>query len=134
MSLTILIQILAACIGVVGSLFFAVGVMRQSVEAMGRLSGSYWDSNPHMPPMLAAQKADYLFGGCLIVLAFAVQFASFLVSDKCMILNSKQAQLAPWVAAASTAVVFVLLRLASHRVARYYEVQINEWLKKRITP
>lgn len=75
MSLATLIQILAACIGVVGSVFFAVGVMRQSVEAMGRLSGSYWDSNPHMPPMLAAQKAAYLFGGGLIVLAFAVQFS-----------------------------------------------------------
>ena len=134
MSLTTLVQILASCVGVVGSLFFAVGVMRQSVEAMGRLSGSYWDSNPHMPPMLAAQKADYLFGGCLIVLAFVVQFASFLVSEKCMILNTTQAQLAPWVAAVSAAIAFVLLRLASRRVARYYEVQITEWLKKRSTP
>jgi hypothetical protein len=134
MSLATLIQILAACVGVIGSLFFAVGVMRQSVDAMGRLSGSYWDSNPHMPPMLAAQKADYLFGGCLIVLAFTVQFSSFLVSEKYMILNAMQAQWAPWVAAVATAIIFMLLRFASRRVAKYYEIQINEWLKNRSAP
>lgn len=134
MSLATLIQMLAACIGVVGSLFFAVGVMRQSVEAMGRLSGSYWDSNPHMPPMLAAQKADYLFGGGLIVLAFTVQFSSFLVPEKLMVLNAEDAQLVLWLAAATTTIIFVLLRLASRRVAKFYELQINEWLKKRSTP
>lgn len=134
MALATLIQILAACIGVVGSLFFAVGVMRQSIEAMGRLSGSYWDSNPHMPPMLAAQKADYLFGGGLIVLAFAVQFSSFLVSEKCVILNAEQAQLAPWVAAVTTAVIFKLLCFASRKVAVYYEIQIKEWIKTQSTP
>ena len=77
MSAAALVQLASACIGIVGSLFFAIGVMRQTVEAMARLSGTYWNSNPHMPLALAAQKADYLFGGGLIVVAFVLQLASF---------------------------------------------------------
>ncbi|MHB1655269.1 MAG: hypothetical protein ACYCSZ_02760 [Burkholderiales bacterium] len=131
MSLATLIQIIAACIGIVGSLFFAIGVMRQSIESMGRLSGSYWDSNPHMPPMLAAQKADYLFGGGLIVAAFAVQLSSFFVSPEVMIFNTRQAQLVPGFAVVVTAVIFVLLRHSARRASKYYEIQINEWLKQQ---
>ena len=128
------VQLLAACIGIVGSLFFAIGIMRQSIEAMGRLAGSYWDWNPHMPPTLAAQKADYLFGGGLIVLAFVAQLASFFVPIEATAFNGKQAALVPWVAAVVTAGIFFLLRFVAARVAKYYEGQINEWLKQKVAP
>ena len=131
MSLAIFVQLLAACIGIVGSLFFAIGVMRQSIEAMGRLSGSYWDLNPHMPPMLAAQKADYLFGGGLIVLAFSVQFSSFFVPAEAMAFFVSQAPFIPWIMAAVTACIFFLLRLLASKVAKHYEGQINEWLRQQ---
>lgn len=131
MHLTSFVQLVAACIGIVGSLFFAIGVMRQNVEAMARLSGSYWDWNPHMPPALAAQKADYLFGGCLIVLAFVLQLASFFASPDSTVLTEPQARVAPWAAGATTVVLFLVLRAAAARVAKHYEVQISEWLKRR---
>ena len=126
-----LIQLVSACIGIIGSLFFAIGVMRQSVEAMGRLSGSYWDWNPHMPPALAAQKADYLFGGCVIVAAFILQLVSFFVPTEAVALTVSQAAVVPWVAAVLAAVAFFLLRAASRRVAKHYEGQIEAWLKQK---
>jgi hypothetical protein len=126
-----LVQLIAACIGVVGSLFFAVGVMRQSVEAMARLSSSYWDWNPHLPPALAAQKADYLFGGGLIVLAFAVQLASFFFPSDVSVLTESQTRAAPVVAMVCAFAAFVLLRRVSARTAKRYEVQIESWLKSR---
>ena len=98
---------------------------------MGRLSGSYWDWNPHMPPALAAQKADYVFGGCVIVAAFVLQLASFFVPPEAVALSEKQAAIAPWIATAITIAMFVVLRKASHRVARFYERQINAWLKQK---
>jgi hypothetical protein len=134
MSAASLVRLLAACIGIIGSLFFAIGVMRQSVEAMGRLAGSYWDWNPHMPPALAAQKADYLFGGGLIMLAFVVQLASFFVPAEVSTFNTRQARLIPWVATVATAGMFFLLRFAARRLAKLYEDQINEWLKQRGKP
>ena len=131
MSAASLIQLIGACIGVVGSLFFAIGVMRQSVEAMGRLSGSYWDSNPHMPKALATQKADYLFGGGLIVVAFALQLTSFLVPANVEAIAESYARWVPWVAVTATAVTFIVLRLVALRVATHYQTEIERWLQQR---
>lgn len=130
MSAMSLVQLAAACIGIVGSLFFAIGVMRQTVEAMARLAGTYWDWNPHLPPALAAQKADYLFGGGLIVVAFVLQLGSFFASSE-PLLSPSQSRLAPWLAGAATVVVFAVFRFAAARLAKHYEAQITAWLKQR---
>lgn len=63
MTATNLIQIIAAALGVIGSLFFAIGILRQSPVAMAQLAATYWNSNPDAVPALAAQKAAYVFGG-----------------------------------------------------------------------
>lgn len=123
-----LIQLVSACVGIIGSLFFAIGVMRQTIEAMARLSGTYWDWNPHLPLALAAQKADYLFGGGLILVAFVLQLVSFFVSAQ-GVLTVNQAVVAPWVAGGITVVAFLLLRIAAGRLAKRYDVQITAWLK-----
>ena len=125
-----ILQLVAACVGIIGSLFFAIGVMRQTIEAMGRLSGTYWDWNPHLPPALAAQKADYLFGGGLIVVAFVLQLVSFFASSA-DVLTASQAQAAPWVAAILTIVAFFCLRIAARHLAKHYEAQIAAWLKQQ---
>lgn len=130
MSAASLVQLLSACVGILGSLFFAIGVMRQTVEAMARLSGTYWDWNPHLPPALAAQKADYLFGGGLIVVAFVLQLVSFFVSSQ-PILTEAQTRAAPWVAGVATVIAFLALRLAARHVAARYEAEITAWLKKK---
>ena len=130
MSAASLVQLISACIGVIGSLFFAIGVMRQTVEAMARLAGTYWDRNPHMPPALAAQKADYLFGGGLILVAFLLQLGSFFASTA-PVLSEKQARLAPWVAGVATVLGFFLMRMAARGLAKYYEAQIVAWLKQK---
>ncbi len=57
------VQIAAASLGIVGSLFFAIGIIRQSVSAMAKISGTYYDWNPHMIKAMAAHKADYMLGG-----------------------------------------------------------------------
>ena len=128
---TALTQLVSACVGIVGSIFFAIGVMRQSVEAMGRLSGTYWDWNPHMPPALAQQKADYLFGGGLILITFCLRLLSFAATSE-MVLSSEQATIAPWVAAAGTAVWFFVLRWASRRLAAHFVAEVTAWLRLRV--
>ena len=131
MSLSSLIQLIASCVGIIGSLFFAIGIIRQSIESMASLSGTYWDSNPHLPKALAAQKADYLFGGGLITLAFVSQLSSFFAPASFVALSNELAAYAPWVAAAATPICFLVLRLASHRLAAHYEQQIWEWLERK---
>lgn len=130
MSAMSLIQLAAACIGIIGSIFFAIGVMRQTVEAMARLSGTYWDWNPHFIAALAAQKADYLFGGALISTAFVLQLASFFASNE-PLLSPLLSKIAPWLACIATFVIFVILRFTSTRLAKHYEVEITAWLQQR---
>jgi hypothetical protein len=131
MSTASLIQLVSACMGILGSLFFAIGIMRQTIEAMGRLSGTYWDWNPHLPPALAAQKADYLFGGGLILIAFILQLVSFFASSQ-PVLTESQAHAAPWLAGIATVVAFAVLRVAARRLAKHYEAEITSWLKKKL--
>jgi hypothetical protein len=126
------IQIVAACAGVLGSLFFAIGVMRQTVTAMADLAGSYFDWNPHMVTALAAQKADYLFGGGIIVMAFALQLLALLIPSENVVVTTKlPSNAAPSLALLGTASLFLLLLLAAKRLSRHFEAQISEQLKKK---
>jgi hypothetical protein len=131
MPATSLIQLVAACVGIIGSLFFAIGVVRQSVEAMGRLSETNFGSNPHMPTALATQKADYLFGGGLIVVAFVLQLASFFVPANAEALSTTQARWAPWGALVLTILLFFVLRVQATRVASHFQVQVEARHKNR---
>lgn len=131
MQLSTFIQVLASAFGIIGSLFFAIGVIRQSADAMAQLSETYWDSNPHMAPALAAQKADYIFGGAIIVSAFAVQLISFLVPADVLVFGETSARLVPWVVLALTPVAFFMLRIAAKQLATRYERQINQALDER---
>jgi|GEM_PF-5102012 len=126
-----LFQIIAAALGVIGSLFFSIGILRQSPEAMAELAGTYFDYNPAMVPSLAAQKADYVFGGSIIVLAFAVQLASFLVDPAVIAVGSKYSSAVAWIAIAVVLIAFPALRYSAKALAGRFERQINERLRQR---
>jgi hypothetical protein len=126
------LQIISACCGVLGSIFFAIGVMRQSAESMANLAGTYFDWNPHMVPALAAQKADYLFGGGIILLAFLVQLLSVLLPQGQVAATAVRTSLAAWLAVASTVGGFFVLRFASKALAKHFEGQINHRLNERL--
>jgi len=129
MSSASFIQLIAACVGIVGALFFAIGVIRQTTEAMARLSGTYIGWNPHMRHALAVQKADYLLGGGLIFVAFVLQLVSFFVSGAPFI-SEERARFVPLLAALVTVVCFFILRVVAGRVAKHYEAQIFALLKQ----
>ncbi|MGB7310920.1 MAG: hypothetical protein WBC67_17810 [Candidatus Acidiferrales bacterium] len=128
MALTTLIQIIAAALGVIGSLFFTIGIVRQSPAAMAQLAGTYWNSNPYMVPALAAQKADYVFGGVIIALTFVVQLMSFLATPTTTIAVGARSALV--IAIPATVVVFVILYRISKRVAIRFERQIRHAIAK----
>jgi hypothetical protein len=131
MSLCTLIQIISACLGIIGSLFFAIGIMRQNAETMAKLSGTYWGANPHMVSALAEQKADYLFGGGIIVMAFTSQLLSYLIPPGINIFGDVGAQFVPWIAAATTIIVFFLLRVIAGKISKHFEKQINDALREK---
>lgn len=123
MALSTVIQIFAACIGVLGALFFAIAIMRQSVSTMADLAGTYFDWNPHFVSALAAQKADYLLGGVLIGLSFVLQLFSFAFTpnDRALL----------WISVPATAVAFFILQFVSKKLAEQFEIQILARLKDK---
>ncbi len=127
MALSTLIQIIAAALGVIGSLFFTIGIVRQSPATMAALAGSYFDFNPHAVPTLAAQKADYIFGGAFIVLAFAAQMGSFLAGPSTIAVGAKSTTL---IAIPATILVFVVLYRVSRLLASRFERQIRQAMAK----
>jgi tetrahydromethanopterin S-methyltransferase subunit C len=131
MSASTLIQVIAACCGVLGSIFFAIGIMRQSINAMADLASSYFDWNLHMVRALAAQKADYLFGGGIIVLAFLLQLISFLFPPNPAVAPN-ESRTAVWIAVIATVILFFTLRFGSQKLAARFERDINARLKERL--
>jgi hypothetical protein len=126
-AMSTLIQIVAAALGVIGSLFFTIGIVRQSPATMAALAGSYFDFDPHAVPTLAAQKTDYLFGGAFIVLAFAPQTGSFLAGPSTIAVGAKWTTL---IAILATIVAFLALYRASRLLASLYEGQIRKAIAK----
>jgi len=123
-----LVQLLSSCIGIVGSLFFVIGVVRQSTEAMGKLSQSHYDANPYQPRALAMQKADYVFGGGLIVAAFALQFLSFLAPSEPRIVSASAIPVTMGIAFIGTILAFLILRIGAGKLGKKYEQKIQAWL------
>ena len=92
-----------------------------------RYSLSYHGPNSHIVKALAEQKADYLFGGVLILVSFVFQLVSFLAPNQ-TVLTDAQSQAAPWIAIVSTVVVFFMLRIVARRLARRYEGKVKSML------
>jgi hypothetical protein len=123
MSVASLLLLTSACLGVLGSLFFAHGVIRQSTEMMARLAGTYFDANPYVVRALAAQRADYVFGGGLIVLAFVLQLGSFFASSGPW-LSEAQTRWAPGLGAIATGCGFLFLRPCARLLTRVFEKRV----------
>lgn len=79
MDIQTVVLVASASLGVAGSLSFAIGVIDQSPRAMALLSTTFWGKNDHIVESFARQKADYLCGAVLILLAFSIQLLPTLV-------------------------------------------------------
>ena len=84
-----------------------------------------------MVTAMASQKAEYLFGGGLIVLAFSTQLLSFLMPIEIEVFSSEQSRFIPWIAVLCTLFCFVLLKALSKTLTRFYENQIRSELNRR---
>ncbi len=79
MLLPAFLNILAACLGFITALFFAVGAIGMHPRNISKISTSYWDANQHWADSIADQRAEYIAGALLLVLSFSLQLAANLV-------------------------------------------------------
>lgn len=62
-------------IGLLSSLFFAVGMIHLKTADIRKMGATIVGSNPHIMKSFASQKAEYICGGILLFVAFGLQLA-----------------------------------------------------------
>lgn len=78
MSLDRVLSIIAVLLGVSGSILLGKGTLKLSARAIARMSQTYWGYNSLELRSLTSQKADFICGVLLIIIAFLVQLANLL--------------------------------------------------------
>lgn len=78
MSLDRTLAIVAALLGVSGSILLAKGTLKLSARTIATMSQTYFGYNSLELRSVASQKADFMSGISLIILAFLVQLANLL--------------------------------------------------------
>lgn len=79
MQLSTFLNILGTSIGFMSAVFFSIGAMMMTPTIIHKISATYWDANQHWGDSIAGQRADYISGGLLLLLAFALQLLACLV-------------------------------------------------------
>ena len=75
------LSLAAAAIGFVSAVFFCIGGAFNSVEKIMLQSTPYWDFSEPVARALAAQRAQYVTGGLLLLIAFFLQVLAAVASS-----------------------------------------------------
>ena len=71
----------AAAVGLVSSAFLCVGNASNSVDKITLQSTMFWDFSEPVARALATQRAQYVTGGLLLLVAFSLQVVAALASS-----------------------------------------------------
>lgn len=77
----LVLTLVASAIGVLSAAFFCIGNALNSTAKIIVQSGTYWAFNESLARSLAAQRAQYVVGGLLLLAAFALQVLAALASS-----------------------------------------------------
>lgn len=123
------VQLLAACVGILGSVFFSIGVMTQNARSIAAVCVVYAGANPSLIKSYAAQKAEYLIGSALLGLAFVLQFLS-LIAPNVGAIPAAWISHAPLVALLATGITYFSLKRLSAIRAIVYEARIQSEINR----
>ena len=79
MTLAIFLNVIGLCLGFVSAIFFAIGALTMTPAKIQKVAATYWDANQHWGDSIADQRADYIVGALLLLLAFLSQLLATLV-------------------------------------------------------
>ena len=79
MTFTTFLNIMGASVGFMAAIFFSIGAMTMTPEKIFKIAAAYWDANQHWGYSIADQRADYIVGALLLLLAFSAQLSANLI-------------------------------------------------------
>ena len=71
----------ASAVGFLSAIFFGIGNALHSVKKITLLSTSFWDFSEPVARALAAQRAQYVTGGMLLLISFGLQVLATVASS-----------------------------------------------------
>jgi uncharacterized membrane protein YkvI len=74
------LTLIAASVGFMSAVFFCIGGVFCSAKQITLQSTPFWDFNEHVARSLTAQRAQFIVGALLLVVAFLLQVAAALAS------------------------------------------------------
>ncbi|MDL1971246.1 MAG: hypothetical protein LWW94_09860 [Candidatus Desulfofervidaceae bacterium] len=121
-------SLLAACFGLLGSVFLAKGILGLSPKDMLKLTTPYSRLKyaPEQIDSMAAQKADAFIGVIIIFLAFLVQIVSLIfVSNNHSLLFKDQ-----WIGSGIASAVTSILAIIFYSIDKYYYKYLRLKIRK----
>lgn len=118
MSLQTLLSIIAASIGFVSGVWLCFGAVFIKPAQIAQAADESWDAEPNIAGTLISQSAEYLTGGLLLLVSFALQVVAASVPTA-NLQWPYQAVLSPWFIAPATVVASGL-----------FSYPIFEWRKR----
>ena len=100
-------SLLSTSLGFIGGLWLVVGTLLMSQKEIEELSGTYFDSNPHLYTFFIATKVDSIICTILITLAFLAQFVITYFDDSKVMMSSVRVR--PFRTIMLSVVCFVLI-------------------------
>jgi len=79
MTLAVFLNVVGLCLGFVSAIFFAIGALTMTPAKIQKVAATYWDANQHWGDSIADQRADYIVGALLLLMAFFSQLLATLV-------------------------------------------------------
>jgi uncharacterized BrkB/YihY/UPF0761 family membrane protein len=111
MSEQLAITLIAATVGFVAAVFFCIGNVLNTSKSIMRQSVPYWDFSEPVARSLAAQRAQYVVGGLLLVGAFLLQVIGALASSTNQTCLPEWLATWPWLIAATLVPTFLISSL-----------------------
>jgi uncharacterized membrane protein YkvI len=74
------LTLIAASVGFMSAVFFCIGGVFSSAKQITLQSTPFWDFNEYVAHSLTAQRAQFIVGALLLVVAFLLQVAAALAS------------------------------------------------------
>lgn len=68
-----LISVTSSSVGLVAGVWLCIGSATISPKQIAKANDNSWKSQPYLGEVLINQSAEYLAGGCLLVLSFVLQ-------------------------------------------------------------
>ena len=132
MSVDKYLTVLGACIGFLSAVFFAMGTLRMKNQDVKGIASTYWDFNQHLADSITSQRAEYVVGSFLLLLAFLLQLVVALLPEPIEVSFLQPLEFALFVIGLSFCAITLLAWLLARSISARTKSAVSKLLRPQI--